>query len=102
MSMQPFLLVLQEASEKQQSNFGFSGPMSGCPYQMPFHFNKIQAMHIASFFHWKDCLDKTVTVTVLSGLITDLTSLWPTDHANRIYAYLEEIVVFSVFSLKRI
>lgn len=72
--------------------------MSGCPYQMPFHFYKIQAMHIASFFHWKDCLDKTVTVTVLSGLITDLTSLWPTDHANRIYAYLEEIVFFSMLT----
>jgi len=38
----------------------------------------------------------------LSGLIIDLTSVWPNDHANRIYAYLEETMFFSVFPLKSV
>lgn len=91
--MQLFLLALQEANKSVTESFWilWSIVRLSLTNAIPL---KIQAIHIASFFHQKVCLNKTVTVTVLSGLITDLTSLWSTDHADKIYAYLEEICFF--------
>ena len=91
MGMQPFVLALQETNKSIAVILDFlvlcQVVLNKCHSTTNFrpciqHLSSIKRTALTKQFF-----------TLLSVLITDLMSVWATDHTNGIYAYLEEIVL---------